>query len=443
MAGDWIITGGRPLQGRVEVPAAKNSVLPLLAAALLCSGPVRLQNVPRLTDVEDCLALLWGVGCTAGWQGAELVVQGQPVRTDLAPEAAGRMRASILFCAPLLARLGRVSTVLPGGCRIGARPIDLHLQGLAQMGVRQLPAAPGRLVLYAPAGLRGAEICLAFPSVGATETLLLAAATAQGQTVLHGAAREPEITDLAAFLNACGGCVQGAGTDTIRVQGRRCLAGCTFAPVADRIIASTLACAAAAAGGWVELAGCAPGLYAPLLEILEQMGCTVERARDAAAISRFGALRGAGAVHTGPYPALATDAAPLLAAVMLCAQGESSLQDRVFEHRFACAGGFAALGAKVRVAERTLYVRPAGALHGANLTAPDLRGGAALVLAALAARGSSRLGGTEFILRGYADLDRLLAGLGAQIWQETPARNGFKKKTPAKKQFCLAIGAKK
>lgn len=443
MAGDWIITGGRPLQGRVEVPAAKNSVLPLLAAALLCSGPVRLQNVPRLTDVEDCLALLRGVGCTAGWQGAALAVQGQPMRTDLAPEAAGRMRASILFCAPLLALLGRVSTVLPGGCRIGARPIDLHLQGLAQMGVRQLPAAPGQLTLYAPAGLRGAEICLAFPSVGATETLLLAAATAQGQTVLHGAAKEPEIVDLAAFLNACGGCVEGAGTDTIRVQGRRCLAGCTFAPMADRIIASTLACAVAAAGGRVELAGCAPGLYAPLLEILEQMGCTVERAHDAAAISRFGALRGAGNVHTAPYPGLATDAAPLLAAVMLCAQGESSLQDRVFENRFACAGGFAALGANVRVAERTLYVQPAGALHGAKLTAPDLRGGAALVVAALAARGSSRLDGVELVRRGYAELDRLLAGLGAQIWQEIPARRGLAKKTPMKKQFCLAIGAKK
>ena len=443
MAGDWIITGGRPLQGRVEVPAAKNSALPLLAAALLCSGPVRLQNVPRLTDVEDCLALLRGVGCTAGWQGAALAVQGQPMRTDLAPEAAGRMRASILFCAPLLARLGRVSTVLPGGCRIGARPIDLHLQGLAQMGVRQLPAAPGQLTLYAPAGLRGAEICLSFPSVGATETLLLAAATAQGQTVLHGAAREPEIADLAAFLNACGGCVEGAGTDTIRVQGRRCLAGCTFAPMADRIIASTLACAVAAAGGRVELAGCAPGLYAPLLEILEQMGCTVERAHDAAAISRFGALRGAGNVHTAPYPGLATDAAPLLAAVMLCAQGESSLQDRVFENRFACAGRFAALGANVRVAERTLYVRPAGALHGAKLTAPVLRGGEALVVAALAARGSSRLDGVELVRRGYAELDRLLAGLGAQIWQEIPARRGLAKKTPMKKQFCLAIGAKK
>ena len=443
MAGDWIITGGRPLQGRVEVPAAKNSALPLLAAALLCSGPVRLQNVPRLTDVEDCLALLRGVGCTAGWQGAALAVQGQPMRTDLAPEAAGRMRASILFCAPLLARLGRVNTVLPGGCRIGARPIDLHLQGLAQMGVRQLPAAPGQLTLYAPAGLRGAEICLSFPSVGATETLLLAAATAQGQTVLHGAAKEPEIVDLAAFLNACGGCVEGAGTDTIRVQGRRCLAGCTFAPMADRIIASTLACAVAAAGGRVELAGCAPGLYAPLLEILEQMGCTVEWAHDAAAISRFGALRGAGNVHTAPYPGLATDAAPLLAAVMLCAQGESSLQDRVFENRFACAGGFAALGANVRVAERTLYVQPAGALHGAKLTAPDLRGGAALVVAALAARGSSRLDGVELVRRGYAELDRLFAGLGAQIWQEIPARRGLAKKTPMKKQFCLAIGAKK
>ena len=434
MAGDWIITGGRPLQGRVELPAAKNSVLPLLAAALLCSGPVRLQNVPRLTDVEDCLALLRGVGCTAGWQGAALVVQGQPMRTDLAPEAAGRMRASILFCAPLLARLGRVSTVLPGGCRIGARPIDLHLQGLAQMGVRQLPAAPGQLTLYAPAGLRGAEICLAFPSVGATETLLLAAATAQGQTVLHGVAKEPEIVDLAAFLNACGGCVEGAGTDTIRVQGKRCLAGCTFTPVADRIIASTLACAAAAAGGRVELAGCAPGLYAPLLEILEQMGCTVERARDAAAISRFGALRSAGNVHTAPYPGLATDAAPLLAAVMLCAQGESNLQDRVFENRFACAEGFAALGANVRVAERTLYVQPA-ALHGAKLTAPDLRGGAALVLAALAARGSSRLSGVEFVRRGYADLDRLLAGLGAQIWQEMQTRGRLAKKSPAKNQI--------
>lgn len=445
MAGDWIITGGRPLQGRVEVPAAKNSVLPLLAASLLCSGPVRLQNVPRLTDVEDCLALLRGVGCTAGWQGAELAVQGQPLRTDLAPEAAGRMRASILFCAPLLARLGRVSTVLPGGCRIGARPIDLHLQGLAQMGVRQLPAAPGQLTLYAPAGLRGAEICLAFPSVGATETLLLAAATAQGQTVLHGAAKEPEIADLATFLNACGGCVEGAGTDTIRVQGRRCLAGCTFMPVADRIIASTLACAAAAAGGRVELAGCAPGLYAPLLEILEQMGCTVKRGADRAEIARFGRLYGVGRVFTGVYPGLATDAAPLLAAAMLCAEGESSIEDVVFEERFGCAEGFERLGGRVKRAGRVLSVGPLpeSGLHGTTLMAPDLRGGAALVLAALAAGGKSWVEDTRHIDRGYAGLTETLAALGARIGREMTPAPGCVKKIPAKNQNRLAFGAKR
>ena len=445
MAGDWIITGGRPLQGRVEVPAAKNSALPLLAAALLCSGPVRLQSVPRLSDVEDCLALLRGVGCTAGWQGAELIVQGQPMRTDLAPEAAGRMRASILFCAPLLARLGRVSTVLPGGCRIGARPIDLHLQGLAQMGVRQLPAAPGQLTLYAPAGLRGAEICLAFPSVGATETLLLAAATAQGQTVLHGVAKEPEIADLAVFLNACGGCVEGAGTDTIRVQGKRCLAGCTFTPVADRIIASTLACAAAAAGGRVELAGCAPGLYAPLLEILEQMGCTVERGADRVEVARFGRLYGAGRVFTGVYPGLATDAAPLLAAAMLCAEGESSIEDVVFERRFGCAEGFERLGGRVNRSGRVLSVGPLpeSGLYGATLTAPDLRGGAALVVAALSARGKSFVEETRHIDRGYAGLCEVLASLGGRIGREMPPLDAAVKKIPSKKQIYLAFGAKR
>jgi len=445
MAGDWIITGGRPLQGRVEVPAAKNSALPLLAAALLCSGPVRLQNVPRLTDVEDCLALLQGVGCTAGWQGAALAVQGQPMRTDLAPEAAGRMRASILFCAPLLARLGRVSTVLPGGCRIGARPIDLHLQGLAQMGVRQLPAAPGQLTLYAPAGLRGAEICLSFPSVGATETLLLAAATAQGQTVLHGAAREPEIADLAAFLNVCGGCVEGAGTDTIRVQGKRCLAGCTFAPMADRIIASTLACAAAAAGGRVELTGCPPALYAPVLEILEQMGCTVERGADRAEVARFGRLYGVGRVFTGVYPGLATDAAPLLAAAMLCAEGESSIEDVVFERRFGCAEGFERLGGRVNRSGRVLSVGPLpeSGLHGATLTAPDLRGGAALVVAALSARGKSLVEETRHIDRGYAGLCEVLASLGGRIGREMPALDAAVKKIPSKKQIYLAFGAKR
>ena len=433
MAGDLIITGGRPLCGTVAVPAAKNSVLPLLAAALLCTGEVRLLRVPQLADVENCLALLRGVGCAAGWQGADAVVSGALCRCTLGPEAA-RMRASILFCAPLLARLGRAETLLPGGCRIGARPIDLHLAGLEQMGVRQTMQGD-RLVLTAPSGLHGAEITLRFPSVGATEMLLLAAALAQGETVLRGAAREPEIADLAAFLNRCGGRVQGAGSSTLRVQGVRRLAGCSFAPMADRIAASTYACACAAAGGRVELAGCGPELYAPVLEILEQMGCAVERTEKSAVVSRFGRLYGAGRVFTGAYPALATDAAPLLAAAMLCAEGGSSIEDVIFERRFGCAAGFAALGARVKVTGRTLEIEPGGPLRGTVLAAPDLRGGAALAVAAMAAQGTSRLTHTELLDRGYAGFAQNLALLGVQIARETPCCGGRVKKRTSKTQI--------
>ena len=575
MGGDLIITGGMPLNGTVHIPAAKNSVLPLLAAALLCNGTVRFLQVPHLADVDTSVELLQGAGCTARWQGSDITVQGVPSTCRLAPEAAARMRASILFCAPLLARLGRVETVLPGGCRIGARPVDLHLSGLAQMGVhcreegaRLILTAPAglhgaditlgfpsvgatetlllaaaaaqgetvlrgaarepeisdlaaflnrcggcvqgagtstirvqgrrmlyscsfapmadrivastlacacaaaggrvetvlpggcrigarpvdlhlsglaqmgvhcreegaRLILTAPAGLHGADITLGFPSVGATETLLLAAAAAQGETVLRGAAREPEISDLAAFLNRCGGCVQGAGTSTIRVQGRRMLYSCSFAPMADRIVASTLACACAAAGGRVELTGCRPETYAPLLEILAQMGCRVETGPESAVITRLGALHGAGRVFTGVYPALATDAAPLLAAAMLAADSASSIEDVVFERRFGCAEGFAAFGAAVQVQGRTLDIRPVRQLQGACTRAADLRGGAALVVAALAARGQSRITDTGYIDRGYAGFAQMLAELGAQIEREMPRESASEKKTPSKKQ---------
>ena len=343
-------------------------------------------------------------------QGADVRVDGVPGSGTLAAGPAGRMRASILFCAPLLARLGRAQTVLPGGCRIGARPIDLHLAGLVQMGA--CPQLEGeRLLLTAPAGLHGADITLRFPSVGATETLLLAAALAQGETTLRGAAREPEIEDLAAFLNRCGGRVQGAGTGTVRVQGARRLHGCSFAPLPDRITAATFACACAAAGGRVELAGCAPRLYAPVLEILEQMGCGVVRRSDAAVITRFGRLYGPGRVFTGAYPALATDAAPLLAAVLLCG--------------------------RVRVEGRTLYAEPGGTLQGTVLEAPDLRGGAALVIAALAAQGSSRITHTEFIDRGYADFAQKLTALGGQIARETPRGADCPKKELQKRKFDL------
>ena len=311
------------------------------------------------------------------------------------------------------------------------------------MGAVELEAGEGRLVLTAPSGLHGAEITLRFPSVGATETLLLAAACAKGRTILRGAAREPEIADLAAFLNRCGGCIEGAGSSTIRIEGRRGLSGCCFSPLPDRIFASTLACGCAAAGGRVELTGCAPALYAPVLEILGQMGCQVEPAGDTVRISRFGRLHGAGRVFTGAYPALATDAAPLLAAAMLCADSESSIEDVIFERRFGCAEGFCRLGAQAGTAGRVLTIAPGGLLRGTVVEAPDLRGGAALVLAGLAARGTTVITHPAHIDRGYAGFTEILAGLGAQIRRESAPGNGSAKKTSAKKQICLAIGAKR
>ena len=437
-----VVTGGRPLNGTVRVPAAKNSVLPLLAASILC-GTVRLRNVPRLSDVEVGLELLRGVGRKTCWEGEDVLLSGSLSSSVLPGQTAEQMRASILFCAPLLAKLGRAETNLPGGCRIGARPIDLHLAGLRRMGAVEWEAGPGKLILTAPNGLHGAEMTLRFPSVGATETLILAAACAKGTTILRGAAREPEIADLAAFLKGCGAVIEGAGTSTVRIEGRRNLSGCSFSPLPDRIFASTIACAVAAAGGRAELAGCPAGLYAPLLEILGQMGCRVEMGGETVRISRFGRLSGVGRVFTGVYPALATDAAPLLAAAMLCAESGSSIEDVIFERRFGCAAGFARLGAKVRVEGRTLWVEPGGVLRGAELEVPDLRGGAALAIAALAASGTSFLRHPEHIDRGYAGFTEILTSLGAQIRRQTVPPNSCVKKTSAKKQICLAIGPKR
>jgi UDP-N-acetylglucosamine 1-carboxyvinyltransferase len=283
------------------------------------------------------------------------------------------------------------------------------------MGVQTLPAETGRLVLVAPRGLHGVEYALSFPSVGATETAILAAATAHGDTVLHGAACEPEVQDLARFLNACGACVEGAGSTEIHIRGQRALHGCIFAPMADRIVASTFACVAASAGGRVELCGCDPSTFQPLLFLLKKAGCTVETTGNSVSIERFVRLHGVGAVRTGVYPALATDAAPLLAAALLCADSVSSIEDTVFEHRFACAEGFLRLGAKTTIIRQTLHIAPCSGLHGGVVQAPDLRGGAALILAALAARGRTKIEHIDHIWRGYDSFAEMLAGLGLSV----------------------------
>ena len=428
-----LVSKSPPLSGEVTIHGAKNSVLPILAATLLCRTPCVLHNCPDILDVTHTRAILHSLGCASERRGASVYIDPRSCAGhSIPPELAASMRASSLFLGALLARQGEASLSLPGGCPIGARPVDYHLLAFRALGAEVTETDD--TIHCRARRLTGAKITLPGPSVGATENAILAAVGAEGVTVIENAACEPEIVDLAAFLNRCGGCVQGAGTGTVRVQGRRVLYGCSFSPMADRIVASTLACACAAAGGRVELTGCAPAVYAPLLEILAQMGCGIETGPESAVIVRSGALHGAGRVFTGVYPALATDAAPLLAAAMLCADSVSSIEDVVFERRFACADGFAAFGADVQVQQRTLHIRPVRQLQGACARAADLRGGAALVVAALAARGRSRITDTGYIDRGYAGFAQMLAELGAQIEREMPRESASEKKTPSKKQ---------
>lgn len=406
------IEGGRPLGGSVVLPPAKNSVLPLLAASLLCGGPVLLRNVPRTADAETSLALLRVLGAGAEWTTEGVWVKsGEKLENQLPQELASAMRSSVFYLAPLLHRTGRVTMPLPGGCRLGPRLIDIHLDGLSRMGAR-LSWQQRTLTLAAPRRLCGVDYTLRMPSVGATESLMMAAALARGGTILRGVACEPEVADLAAFLNACGADIHGAGTPTIRVRGVEELGGTDFTPLPDRIIGATLVCAAAAAGGRVRLENGRMGDMRDSLTLLRRMGCAVFE-DDGITVERDGILRPVGMVSTGAWPGFATDCAPLLAAALLTAGGESTIRDTLFEKRFACAAGFAAMGANVAVEGRQLTIRGVEKLRGARVKAPDLRGGAALILAALGAEGVTLVEDAGHIRRGYPSLEKVLCELGA------------------------------
>ena len=337
------IWGGVRLEGEVWLPPAKNSVLPILAASLLCDGPVRLRQTPRLTDVENSLALLRAAGMRTAWEGEDLLLApGRAGKSALPDGPVRAMRSSVFYLAPMLHRMGEVRMTMPGGCRLGPRPIDIHLEGLACMGATAEWKGE-QLTLSAPRGLYGAEFALRLPSVGATETLMMAAVKAKGITVLRGAAREPEVVDLARFLMAAGAHICGAGTSTIWIQGRERLSGAAFRPVTDRIVAATVLAAAAATGGRVTLRRCVPEHLEPVVEVLTRGGCRIRREGPAAlTLAAPARLAGAGWVTAGAYPAFPTDAAPVLAAAFLTAAGPSYFEDTVFEHRFGCASGFSA-----------------------------------------------------------------------------------------------------
>lgn len=411
---EYGIRGGQTLQGSVRLPAAKNSVLPLMAASLLCSGPVVLRRVPATADTATSRQLLTALGASVECaRGSIQICAGQALQSVLPKQLAAAMRSSVFYLAPLLHKTGCVSLPLPGGCRLGPRLIDIHLNGLVRMGA-QVSFQPNRVTLRRSGLLHGIDYTLRIPSVGATETLMMAAACAKGVSVLRAAACEPEVQDLAAFLNACGADIQGAGTPIVCIKGVEELHGCRYEPLPDRIIAATLACAAACAGGEVCLVNARAAQMQDILPLLKKAGCHVET-EHGVRVEADGRLKALGSLYTGAWPGFSTDNAPLLAAAMLKADGETRICDTLFEKRFACAAQFAAMGGSVQVTGRQLNITGTQTLHGAKVYAPDLRGGAALVLAALGADGETSVYDVGHMERGYPDLAAMLRKLGAHV----------------------------
>lgn len=413
------VLGGRPLSGRIVVRGAKNAALPILEACTLATRPCTIVGVPDLVDVAVVAAILRRLGASVeeSWRGGQRRLTVDPnglSHGDVPPELMRRMRSCIDLMGPLLARFGRVSVCHPGGCVIGARPVDLHLRGIRRLGARVEEDSDGRLVARADR-LRGAEIEFDQPSVGCTEHMMMAAALAEGTTLIRGAAREPEVVDLAGFLNAVGARVHGAGTDTVRIEGVAELGGGEYRIIPDRIEAGTLLCAAAATGGQVTVADCEPAHLGATLAVLEAAGCRLQSGARQVSVLAPERLRPV-EVTTLPYPGFPTDLQNPVMAALLRAGGASRITETIFENRFQVAGEFNRLGAQVGVVGRTAFVRGVRDLRGAVITAgEDLRGAAAMVIAALAAGGETWIERAGVIGRGYEDLPGDLRSLGAEV----------------------------
>jgi len=409
-----LIRGGTPLRGEVRIQGAKNSVLPILAAALLTKQRVTLRNCPRLRDVDASVRILQALGCDVYWQGDCLVVDTAGMSGCSISETLMReMRSSAIFLGAILARCGQAELSYPGGCELGPRPIDLHLAGLRQLGA-EIRDQGGMLFCTAPR-LRGREIVLALPSVGATENLMLAACGAEGTTVISNAACEPEIAELQAFLNACGGNVSGGGTSTVSVEGGRELHGCEFSIMPDRIVTATYLCAAASAGGTVFLSEARERHLSAVTAVLREAGCEIRAERDGMFCACPERLRAVGPVRTAPYPGFPTDGQAVLMAALLRSRGATVFEENLFENRYRHVDELTRMGAEIRVSGRVAVVSGVERLHSAAACCTDLRGGAALCVAALAAEGTSRIREIGHIDRGYEDIARDLRALGADV----------------------------
>ena len=413
MAMDRVI-GGRPLQGCVTVQGAKNSVLPILAATVLARGESVLHHCPDLLDVTASVHILERLGAQVKREGSTVTVDASQLTGERVPDELMReMRSSVIFLGAILARAGEAEMSYPGGCELGPRPIDLHLKALRELGA-EIRETGGTLHCRAER-LTGCEITLSLPSVGATENIMLAAVAAKGTTLILGAAREPEIVDLQQFLNAMGANVRGAGSSVIAIEGGQKLHGAEYTIMPDRIVAATWLCAAAGCGGDVEVQGIDYRQLSTVTTVLAEAGCHIQSTSQTVRLKQTGPLRGARMVRTAPYPGFPTDAQAPVMSALAKGTGVTVFVENMFEARYRHVDELVRMGADIRVEGRVAVVNGVPRLSGTKVLCTDLRGGAALLVAALGAEGVSYIEGLRHLDRGYEHPEETLRTLGAEI----------------------------
>ncbi|RJQ52721.1 MAG: UDP-N-acetylglucosamine 1-carboxyvinyltransferase [Actinobacteria bacterium] len=409
----YVVVGGHRLEGSVAAGGAKNAALKVMAASLLADGPTHLSNVPNIEDVRTMAEVLERLGVNVRFSRHEMALAPNTLLDEAPYELVRKMRASVIVLGPLVARLGHARVALPGGCNIGSRKIDLHIAGLEALGTR-IHVGHGYIEAETD-GLRGTNIFLDFPSVGATENLVMAACLAEGHTRIENAAREPEIADLIDFLNKMGARISGGGTSEIDIEGVRELHGAEHSVISDRIEAGTYLVAGAISRGRVTVENCNPEHLGMVIAKLRECGAKVETAKSAIIVdATSGVLRGID-VSTLPYPGFPTDMQPQFMALLATAKGTSFMTENVFESRFMFVDELIRMGADIRTEDHQARIKGVTSLSGAPVKAPDLRAGAALVIAGLAADGVTEVGDVHHIDRGYENFEAKLAGVGASI----------------------------
>ncbi len=410
----YVVNGGNKLFGKITVDSAKNSILPVIAATIMCDEECVIKNIPLYLDVIEMSAILEKLGKKVEVKDDNLIISGEIRSTSVIMAETKTLRSSIFMMGSILSKYRKAIFTYPGGCDIGKRPIDIHLEGLEKLGVKFTFAND---LIYCDADkMKGSEITLNFPSVGATENLMMASTLIEGEiTVIKNCAREPEIVDLANFINSMGGKVYGAGYETIVIFGVKRLHGTIYKCIMDRIATGTYLIAGAMCGGRIELAGTNPNFLLPLIVFLRNSGCKIDLFSDKIILENFTRLKSIGKIETETYPGFPTDLQSPVLVMQTISKGTSIVHETVFEARFKVVSELAKMGAKINVSERYATIVGVQKLKPANVICPDLRGGAGLVLAALSAKGRSEVDEIFHVERGYYNLEKNLKNLGANI----------------------------